>query len=120
MKLSSVGAVIATRVLVLSKRKKVTVMIGKPKKFRGGNDYYCPFQILGMDDEPVRYSGGVDPVQAIQLALMDIGTRLYSSKAAKAGRLSWNAGSAEGDLGFPVPDVIRDLLPEKIRERYSR
>lgn len=113
MKLRSVGTVIATRVLVLSKRKKISVVIGKPRKFRNGMDYYCPLQITGMGDEQVKYSGGVDAVQALQLALEHIGTRLYSSEEARTGRLSWDGGSTKGDLGFPVPHVIRDLLPKR-------
>jgi hypothetical protein len=116
MKLSSVGIVIATRVLTLPKGKEVTVAIGKPRKFRNGIDYYCPFQILGMGDDQVRYCGGVDAVQALQLALENIGTRLYSSKDAKTGTLSWDAGRTKGDFGFPVPNVIRDLLPRGIRK----
>jgi hypothetical protein len=120
MKLTNVGTVIASRVLTVAGRKTVTVLIGKPKKFRGGVDYYCAFQIVGIGDEIVRYSGGVDAVQALQLALMDIGTRLYTSDEAKAGTLSWNAGSTKGDLGFPVPNIIGNLLPESIRETYSR
>jgi hypothetical protein len=120
MKLTTVGAVVAKRALTVSKIKRATVLIGKPKKFRGGSDYYCPFQILGMGDERVRYSGGVDPVQALQLALVDIGTLLYTSHEAKAGTLSWDAGSVKGDFGFPVPNIIQDLLPDEIREKYSR
>ena len=112
MKLSSVGTVVVTRVLTRSKGQKVTVTIGKPRKFRNESDYYCPFQIMGIGDEQVRYSGGVDTVQALQLALEQIGTRLYSSEEARTGKLSWDGGSTKGDLGFPVPDVIRDLVPK--------
>jgi len=101
MKLSSVGTVIATRVLTLSKRRKVTIVIGKPRKFRKGPDYFCPYRILGMDDKMVHYTGGVDPVQAFQLALRQLASHLHSSKEAKAGKLSWEAGSTKRDLGFP-------------------
>lgn len=101
MKLTSVGTVVAVRKLRLAKGDKVTVVIGKPKKFRSESDYYCPYQIVGIGDEIVRYAGGVDPVQALQLALRQIGARLGASKEAKTGRLSWEAGSAKGDFGFP-------------------
>jgi hypothetical protein len=111
MKLKTVGVVIAIRKLDLSSGKKVTVVIGKPRKFRTGIDYYCPYQIRGIGDGLVRYAGGIDPVQALQLTLMQIGAHLYASEEAKAGHLSWEAGSTKGDLGFPVPHIIRDLLP---------
>ncbi len=105
------GAVIAHRKLTLSRARTVTVTIGKPKKFRGGNDYYCPYRITGIGQEQIGYAGGVDPVQALQHTLMKIGTDLYTSKEAKTGRLRWDAGSTKGDLGFPVPNAIRDLVP---------
>jgi hypothetical protein len=102
MKLTTIGATVATRKLILSNEKTVTVKIGKPKKFGGGNaSYYCPYQILGMGDELVKYAGGVDRVQALQLTLVQIGVRLSTSKEAKAGELSWEAGSEKGDFGFP-------------------
>jgi hypothetical protein len=74
-----------------------------PRKSRGGPDYYCPFQILGLDDDRVRRAWGIDPVQALQLAMRQIGALLSASDAAKTGRLSWDAGSTKGDFGFPVP-----------------
>jgi hypothetical protein len=45
MKLTSIGTVIARRELMLAGRKKVVVEIGKPRKFRGSPDYYCPYRI---------------------------------------------------------------------------
>ena len=102
MKLSTVGTIIAIRKLTLSDQRTVTVRVGKPRRFRGGNDdYYCPYQILGLGDEVVRYAGGVDPVQALQLALVAIGADLGALKEAKTGTLSWAAGSTKGDFGFP-------------------
>ncbi len=112
MKLDTIGTLIATRELLLSDAKKITVKIGKPKKFPDGKDYYCPYQIKGLGDGQVRYAGGVDAIQAFQLTLTKIGTVLYTSDEAKAGQLKWNAGQTKGDFGFPVPDVLRDLLPK--------
>jgi hypothetical protein len=100
MKLTSVGTVIAMRALRLGKGGKVTVVVGKPKKFRGESDYYCPYRIVGIGDEIVRHAGGVDPIQALQLAFRQIGARLSASKEAKAGKLTWDAGNEKGDFGF--------------------
>lgn len=110
MKLTDVGTVIATRELSLSAGKPVTVLIGKPEKFPDSDDYYCPYQILGFGNQRVRYAGGSDAVQALELALKKIGADLYTSKEAQAGELSWHG---EKNLGFPVPDVLSDLPPSQ-------
>ncbi len=109
MQLQDVGVQIATRVLQANDRK-ITVVIGRPEKFPEGEDYYCPYQILGFGNERVRYAGGVDAVQALQLALQKIGADLYTSQEAQSKQLAWVGGNL-GDLGFPVPESIRDLAP---------
>lgn len=105
MNLQSVGTIIATRQLDLADGRKVIVTIGKPEPFPGdaGADYYCPYQITGIKRNKVRYAGGVDAVQALQLALEMIGADLETSDEARAGVLSWEAGSERGDYGFPLP-----------------
>lgn len=107
MKLESVGEVIAIRRLCLNddEKNEVFVTIGKPQPFSDSPDYYCPFQINGLlGRESVFYAGGVDAIQAIQLAMKMIGALLYTSDEAKQGRLRWTGGS-NGDLGFPSPDI---------------
>jgi hypothetical protein len=108
VELKNVGVPIAQRELELEGATKVTVTIGKPEKFPGSDDYYCPYQVVGLGDSKVRYAGGIDGVQALLLALEMIGADLYTSSEAQHGKLSWNEERA---LGFPVPDSIRDLLP---------
>jgi hypothetical protein len=61
MRLKSIGTVIARRVLTF-KRKRVTVEIGKPRKFRGSPDFCCAFQIRGLGSDFISCSGGVDSV----------------------------------------------------------
>jgi len=70
----------------------------------------CPYQILGTGDEKVRYAGGVDAVQALQLAMEKIGAELYFKLDRQlGGKLRWEAGQ-QGDLGFPLPPgVERDI-----------
>lgn len=106
-----IGTVIAVRTLSLSGEEKVTVTIGKPKRFPEGDDYYCPYRIVGIGNERVRHAGGVDAMQALVLALRMIGAELYTSPEARSGALRWMGRSREGDLGFPVPDGLRDLAP---------
>lgn len=106
MKLKNIGPLIASRTLK-DGENTVTILVGKPKKFPGGTDYFCPYQIIGLSDDAVRYGGGADAVQALCLTLECIGVRLYTSKEYGSGTLSWFEGS--GDLGFPLPDNCADL-----------
>ena len=86
---------------------EVTVSIKQPVP--DDDDYKCEYQIVGIGSGKVRYAIGADSMQALVLALQKIGADLYASEAAKQGRLTW-FGSL--DLGFPVPDVIADLVPK--------
>ena len=58
----------------------------------------CYFQIAGWGNGKLRYSGGIDGVQALTSALTTISSLLYASTAWKEGRLTW-----EGlrNLGLP-------------------
>lgn len=100
--IENIGVVIATRDLKLGDNT-VTVILGRPEKFPEGVDYYCPFQIQGMGSDKIRYAGGVDAIQALMLCLKMIGAVLYTTKAVKEGKLTWEAGSDVGDLGFLKP-----------------
>jgi hypothetical protein len=104
MDVRDIGEIIATRKLRLlgEKEREVTVLIGKPKQLPDSESYYCPLQIAGIGSEKILCAYGVDAVQAIQLAMEQIGIRLYASKEAKAGQLRW-LSEEEDDLGFPVP-----------------
>lgn len=111
MKLKNVGVVVATRELTLDEDRKVEVLIGKPEPCPDGVDWYCPHQTVGRGSGEVRYAIGVDTVQALILALSMVGAELYYSEEYSAGRLTWDCGAVKGDLGFPVPENIRDVLP---------
>lgn len=111
MQLKSIGIEIARRELDAN-GARVSVAIGKPEKFPDADDYFCPYQVTGIGNGKVRYAGGVDAVQALLLALKMIGADLYTSKEAQAKQLSWSAGE-NGNLGFPVPDSLQDLVPDR-------
>lgn len=81
---------------------EVLVLLGKPRPFPDApyGDYYCPYQISGVGSEKVSGAGGVDAFQAMQLAMVAIGSTLeYLQKTYKVD-LTWNDGST--DLGFPT------------------
>ena len=80
----------------------IKVMIGKPQKIKNGEDYYCPYQIVGIGKNEVKKAFGVDAIQSLQLAMKMIGAELYTSTEARKGDLSWDGGE-KGDLGFPKP-----------------
>jgi len=104
MRLESVGKVLAERILDLdagAEPREIRVLIGAPRHLPGSSDFFCPYQVLGLGDDTVRYSGGVDGAQAIYLAMEAVGTFLSATPEARAGRLSWYG---ERTLGFPVRD----------------
>ena len=103
MELNDVGPVIATRELEIStSKRKVTVRLGTPTRFPDGNDYYCPYQVLGLGRDRVFYGAGVDSLQALILALHNIGAELYTSNEAKTGQLTWL-----DDRNFGIPSQTR-------------
>ena len=108
MNLQNLEHVIAIRELELDHNQIITIKIGKPEIYPEANHYYCPYQILGIGKESIRFACGEDSVQALLLALSKIGIELYTSDEATSGKLSW---LGMNDLGFPVPETIKDLVP---------
>jgi hypothetical protein len=102
MRLENVGKVIAERRIDLEGHggsREIVVLIGAPRPIPGSPDCFCPYQIVGLADETVRYTEGVDGAQALYLAMEAVGTVLAASPEGRAGRLSWYGERA---LGFPV------------------
>jgi hypothetical protein len=105
-KLKGLGEVIAERMLVLerrgSRRKKVILRLGKPRVFQKGKpDHFCPFQILGIGKSDVRFAGGVDAFQAIQMVLIGIAIDLHGYRR-KFGQALYFLEKGD-NLGFAKP-----------------
>jgi len=102
--LDSVGEVIASRRLRRLRdgvASEVTVLIGKPQPFEDGGGHYCPYQIVGVGSQAVRWVAGVDAVQALILVAHMIGTELWSYVHRDGEMLRW--GDTDNDeLGFPL------------------
>jgi hypothetical protein len=49
-------------------RREVVVRIGAPE--RDKRDFRCPFQVVGLSDNSVQYSHGIDSFQALYLAFV--------------------------------------------------
>ncbi|HWT99884.1 MAG TPA: hypothetical protein VN229_19770 [Terriglobales bacterium] len=100
MEITAIHHPIAERELQHSDGHIIRVIIGQPEPFPDGQDFYCPFHIIGLAGDKIRRAGGVDAVQALMLAKDMIGAVLYASAEFKAGQLTWND---EPELGFPTP-----------------
>lgn len=77
-------------------------------------EYWCAYEI----SEPISrssYAIGGDSAQALFLAMQKVGVDLYTSDSYKGGLLTWPGGVVPGDLGFPVPRGVRDLLPPELQ-----
>lgn len=99
MKLEKVNSVIAKRTLQAKDGREIEIIFGLPEKFPGDDDFYCPFQLVGLGDEKVRYAGGVDSMQALILALKKLSYYVSSLDEVKNGEIQWLDGS-NLDLGL--------------------
>jgi hypothetical protein len=93
--------VIATRRLMLldDPSHEIVVLMGRPMKTIGVEEYSCSVQITGLGDQRLSRIYGVDSFQAIQLTLRFIGSRLSALNAEAGGRLRWE-GDEGGGFGF--------------------
>ena len=67
----------------------------------------CDYEI-GWPEGIKRAKGlGIDSVQALLIALKNIGAEIYASDAHRSGRLMWDRRGA--GYGFPLVPGIRDL-----------
>jgi len=98
----ALGSVIAERRLRVTGQPEldVRVRIGTPSPFFDSphSSYYCPYQITGLDDSKVKYAGGVDGVQALELAIRILPAELDALRQRHPG-LGWE-DALEGDFGF--------------------
>jgi hypothetical protein len=109
------GTIIATRELSLTGGGRVLIEIGQQLQAEGDPlEYRCPYRITGLGRGRIRMISGVDAVQALLLALQTIGTDLYTSSEYEAGTLVWPDDRSR-NLGFPVAEALRDLLPPDAR-----
>jgi hypothetical protein len=83
--------------------RKVIVRIGLPKPRLQDAQYECPVEIDDGVQIKVRPMIGADAFEALQMALVLVGTDL-KSMAEQMGELVWGNGQRR-DIGFPVePD----------------
>jgi uncharacterized protein DUF6968 len=110
MKLNvELGQVIAERTLTFSApdrpARTVIVKLGAPKQGPDRpDDWFCPWQIIGIGSEQVMYTAGVDGFHTLQLVMDMIGVTLYY-EAERAGMRMYWLDEADPDIGFPNGSV---------------
>ena len=108
------GRVIADRQLRDSENpsREVRLLIGEPQQFPDApnGDYYCPFQVVGVGSEKVLYAGGIDSLQAIELAVLILPSVLENLRRDNPG-LGW-ADAPPGDYGLSVTVMSHPRNPE--------
>ncbi len=100
---------IATRVLKLRRNTgdiEIPIRIFAPK--HEGTSWSCKLEVDWPDGTLTMAAGGVDAVQALELALNIIGAQIYASDHHASGKLMW-LEPGKG-YGFPVTHNIRDML----------
>jgi Domain of unknown function (DUF6968) len=90
------GTIIASRIYEVLGGGSATLSIGLPRSNPEAPDWFYPWQLVGAGDGAVHAAYGIDAVQALQLAMPDIGSHL-----ARLPDLRLDGGR---DLGFPTPD----------------
>jgi hypothetical protein len=97
------GELVAERQLVISCTDgavlDVIVRVGQPVPMDEGrslsDDCWCPVQcIVGAVPRAVRAIGGVDALQALQLAIVAVDNELALIEGELEGRLAWRGGDA--------------------------
>jgi hypothetical protein len=98
------GEVIAVRqvdaVATDGSRTEVVLKLGKPMPDPlPGGDWCCPHQIVGLGDERVAATFGVDSLQALLLAVYSVRLRLTERAEGASVALDW---LGQPDLGLKV------------------
>ena len=57
-----------------------------------GGRFRCPFQVVGLGDEKIRYTYGEDELQALELAVDRAFMYLEAQEDVRKGHLSWLGG----------------------------
>lgn len=105
------GAIVAERQVECASadgtRTSVTIRVGTPRPdpLSTSGDWCCPHQIIGLGDEEVGASFGVDSLQSLLLSVYGLRVKLTARAAEAQVALDW-LGMA--DLGLAVdPDLSR-------------
>ena len=95
------------------KSARVRIEIGTPQHLPaepGLSDWWaCPIRIRGLGKPMLAYRGGVDGLQALELAMRGAGQMLSGTTAFHNGELYWGKTSLAQDLDFALPLSVGSL-----------
>ena len=96
-----IGEIIADRPFHLLDQpgNEVRLLIGRPRPAEEGDDWCCPYQILGVGDEIVRAGMGVDALQALQLVITKAVPAWLAKLLEENPSLRWE-DAEYGDFGL--------------------
>ena len=104
MEFEGVGEIISTRQLhyldEMSRKRIVSVFVGKPQPSTDSKDYQCLFQLIGIGHQKTQVARGYDSIQALQSALILAAASIHHLNDKLGRQLVWEGG-AKGELGFP-------------------
>jgi hypothetical protein len=104
--------VIASREYIIPETGEVVIVrLGKPRKRPYDTFFECAAELRQRERTWIRYMAGPDAFEALQLALMIIGTDLKHIHEQSGGQLVW-LNATRTDVAFPTyPDYsLRDLM----------
>jgi hypothetical protein len=101
--------VIALRHLIVRRPSgdtEVPVRLFQPEEDNGA--WICRYEIEWPSRKQSGFGAGVDSIQALILALKNIGAEIYTSSYHQSKSLKWI--EPDQGYGFPVCSNVRDLL----------
>jgi hypothetical protein len=110
------GPIVAERFFELDGRAKaVRVRVRKPRRDPKTGDYWCTFELSGLDEALDFKVWGVDSLQALQLAMRAAGELLRE----KGRGLTW---CGDSDLGFPkaYPSFLSPAAQSRLERMIDR
>ena len=103
MNFEGVGEIIATRQVYYfdeTRKRIVSILVGKPQPCTDSEDYQCLFQVIGLGNQKTQVARGHDSIQALQSALILAAASLHHLNDRLGRKLMWEGG-AKGELRFP-------------------
>jgi len=96
---------------------RCVVTVGKPRYISLEDAWVCTYQLRLPGRLIEREAIGIDSVQALTLALVQLGTTAYTSESVKTTSPVWLDSSDPGYLGLPVFADDENLVPGGSRMR---
>lgn len=93
---NELGEIILVRKLEHREGKNVFLLIGRPVASEDNSDYECPFKFVGLGRERIRWTFGIDSVQALHLCIQRASALFEQQEDVKKGVVTWHGGRTFG------------------------